>query len=82
MFLSRYESCQIEACPPSSDYRLEQCRTFNGNNFNIEDLPKSVKWVPKYSGSEFLVHALFCVTFCSSCSLLLLLLHPLLLCSI
>ena len=47
---SRYESCETQPCKPVSDFRLEQCRAFNGNNFKIEDLPQSVKWVPKYSG--------------------------------
>ena len=47
---TRYESCETQPCNPVSDYRLEQCRAFNGNNFKIEDLPQAVKWVPKYSG--------------------------------
>ena len=37
----RYESCETQPCSPVSDYRLEQCRAFNGNNFKIEDLPKA-----------------------------------------
>ena len=47
---TRYESCETQPCKPVSDYRLEQGRAFNGNNFKIEDLPQAVKWVPKYSG--------------------------------
>ena len=50
--LARYESCETALCSPASDYRLEQCRGFNGNNFKIEGLPEDVKWVPKYTGSE------------------------------
>ena len=49
---TRYESCETALCSPASDYRLEQCRGFNGNNFKIEGLPEDVKWVPKYTGSE------------------------------
>ena len=48
----RYESCQTKDCQHASDFRLEQCRAFDGNNFKIDDLPSSVQWVPKYSESK------------------------------
>ena len=48
----RYESCNTRECPKGSqDPRLQQCQTFNGNNFNIVGIPTDVKWVPKYTGS-------------------------------
>ncbi len=34
------------------DFRQEQCAVFDGNNFNIEGVPDTVRWVPKYTGSE------------------------------
>ncbi|XP_071745117.1 A disintegrin and metalloproteinase with thrombospondin motifs 9 isoform X2 [Lepeophtheirus salmonis] len=49
----RYESCNTKECDPWSDivdFRTKQCQVFNGNNFDIEGVPKDVKWVPKYSG--------------------------------
>ena len=49
----RYESCQTKDCHSDSDFRLEQCKAYNGNNFKIEDLPAWVQWVPKYSESKF-----------------------------
>ena len=50
----RYDSCHTWECPPESDdFRLDQCRVFDGNNFDIEGVPKDVKWVPKYTGSQF-----------------------------
>jgi hypothetical protein len=56
----RYESCNTLDCAdnddddsgPVEDFRLQQCRVFDGNNFDIEGVPKDVKWVPKYTGSK------------------------------
>ena len=48
----RYESCHTQDCHQASDLRLEQCRAYNGNNFNIDDLPAWVEWVPKYTDSK------------------------------
>ena len=52
LFISvRYESCETQPCSPVSDYRLEQCRAFNGNNFKIEDLPKASSTLSPFSSS-------------------------------
>ena len=48
----RYESCQTEDCHHASDFRLGQCKAFDGNNFKMDDLPSWVQWVPKYSESR------------------------------
>ena len=49
----RYKSCKTEDCHNAADFRLEQCKAYNGNNFKIADLPSWVQWVPKYSESRF-----------------------------
>ena len=51
IILNRYESCETQPCSPVSDYRLEQCRAFNGNNFKIEDLPKASSTLSPFSSS-------------------------------
>ena len=48
----RYESCNTKDCHKAVDFRLEQCKVFDGNNFQIADLPPWVQWVPHYRGSK------------------------------
>ena len=38
----------------SFDFRREQCAVYDGKNFNIDGVPDTVKWVPKYTGSKWL----------------------------
>ena len=53
----RYESCHTNDCQHHSDLRLEQCRAYNGNNLNIQDLPDNVQWVPKYTDSKIISYS-------------------------
>uniref|UniRef100_A0A3B3X953 Peptidase M12B domain-containing protein n=1 Tax=Poecilia mexicana TaxID=48701 RepID=A0A3B3X953_9TELE len=47
----KFRSCNTEPCPRErKDFREEQCSQFDGKHFNINGLPPSVRWVPKYSG--------------------------------
>ncbi|CAG5957760.1 unnamed protein product [Menidia menidia] len=47
----KFRSCNTEPCPRGRrDFREEQCSQFDGKHFNINGLPPSVRWVPKYSG--------------------------------
>uniref|UniRef100_A0A8C9TJJ0 ADAM metallopeptidase with thrombospondin type 1 motif 20 n=1 Tax=Scleropages formosus TaxID=113540 RepID=A0A8C9TJJ0_SCLFO len=47
----KFRSCDTEPCPRGRrDFREEQCAQFDGRHFNINGLPPSVRWVPKYSG--------------------------------
>ncbi|XP_006642969.1 A disintegrin and metalloproteinase with thrombospondin motifs 20 [Lepisosteus oculatus] len=47
----KFRSCNTEACPKGwKDFREEQCSQFDGKHFNINGLPPTVRWVPKYSG--------------------------------
>lgn len=49
----KFRSCNTEPCPRGKkDFRDEQCSQFDGKHFNINGLPPSVRWVPKYSGSK------------------------------
>lgn len=50
----KFRSCNTEPCPRGrKDFREEQCSQFDGKHFNINGLPPTVRWVPKYSGSEY-----------------------------
>lgn len=50
----KFRSCNTEPCPRGRrDFREEQCLQFDGKHFNISGLPSTVRWVPKYSGSEY-----------------------------
>ncbi|XP_046889139.1 A disintegrin and metalloproteinase with thrombospondin motifs 20 [Hypomesus transpacificus] len=47
----KFKSCNTEPCPRGQrDFREEQCSQFDGKHFNINGLPPTVRWVPKYSG--------------------------------
>nr|XP_055048355.1 A disintegrin and metalloproteinase with thrombospondin motifs 20 [Misgurnus anguillicaudatus] len=47
----KFRSCNTDPCPRGQrDFREEQCAQFDGKHFNINGLPPSVRWVPKYSG--------------------------------
>ncbi|XP_072291726.1 A disintegrin and metalloproteinase with thrombospondin motifs 20 isoform X1 [Eucyclogobius newberryi] len=47
----KFRSCNTEPCPRGrKDFREEQCSLFDGKHFNINGLPPTVRWVPKYSG--------------------------------
>uniref|UniRef100_A0A3P9BN74 ADAM metallopeptidase with thrombospondin type 1 motif 20 n=1 Tax=Maylandia zebra TaxID=106582 RepID=A0A3P9BN74_9CICH len=47
----KFRSCNTEPCPRGQkDFREEQCSQFDGKHFNINGLPPTVRWVPKYSG--------------------------------
>uniref|UniRef100_A0A8C6Q4T0 ADAM metallopeptidase with thrombospondin type 1 motif 20 n=1 Tax=Nothobranchius furzeri TaxID=105023 RepID=A0A8C6Q4T0_NOTFU len=47
----KFRSCNTEPCPRGrKDFREEQCSQFDGKHFNINGLPPSVRWTPKYSG--------------------------------
>ncbi|XP_030629632.1 A disintegrin and metalloproteinase with thrombospondin motifs 20 [Chanos chanos] len=47
----KFRSCNTEPCPRGRrDFREEQCAHFDGKHFNINGLPPTVRWVPKYSG--------------------------------
>ncbi|KAF3688604.1 A disintegrin and metalloproteinase with thrombospondin motifs 20 [Channa argus] len=47
----KFRSCNTEPCPRGrKDFREEQCSQFDGKHFNINGLPPTVRWVPKYSG--------------------------------
>ncbi|KAI5093665.1 A disintegrin and metalloproteinase with thrombospondin motifs 9 [Silurus meridionalis] len=47
----KFRSCNSEPCfKQRRDFREEQCASFDGRHFNINGLPPSVRWVPKYSG--------------------------------
>lgn len=48
----KYRSCYIQDCPEGHlDFREEQCRELDNNNFEIPSVEKNVKWVPKYGGN-------------------------------
>lgn len=50
----KFKSCNTEPCSKlKKDFRDEQCADFDGKHFNINGLPPNVRWVPKYSGSEY-----------------------------
>ena len=50
----KYKSCNTQECvSPKMSFREEQCTGFNGRHFNINGLPPSVTWVPKYDGSKY-----------------------------
>lgn len=50
----KFRSCNSEPCSKQKrDFREEQCASFDGRHFNINGLPPNVRWVPKYSGSEW-----------------------------
>ncbi|XP_044763903.1 A disintegrin and metalloproteinase with thrombospondin motifs 9 isoform X2 [Coccinella septempunctata] len=44
----RYASCSIQQCPDDKDFRTVQCGKNDGNNFNMSNVPRDVKWLPKY----------------------------------
>lgn len=46
----RYASCNTHNCQHTHDFREEQCRSLDNNNFNIPGIDTNVKWVPKYGG--------------------------------
>ncbi|XP_031421068.1 A disintegrin and metalloproteinase with thrombospondin motifs 20 [Clupea harengus] len=47
----KFRSCNTEPCPRGrKDFREEQCSHFDGRHFNMNGLPPTVRWVPKYSG--------------------------------
>eukprot|EP00066_Takifugu_rubripes_P016653 XP_011605919.1 PREDICTED: A disintegrin and metalloproteinase with thrombospondin motifs 20 [Takifugu rubripes] len=47
----KFRSCNTEPCPRGrKDFREEQCSQFDGKHFNINGLPPSVRWIPKYIG--------------------------------
>ncbi|MGH0168830.1 UNVERIFIED_CONTAM: hypothetical protein FKN15_012499 [Acipenser sinensis] len=47
----KFRSCNTEPCPKGQkDFREEQCSEFDGKHFNINGLPPTVRWIPKYSG--------------------------------
>ncbi|XP_053741370.1 A disintegrin and metalloproteinase with thrombospondin motifs 20 isoform X1 [Synchiropus splendidus] len=47
----KFRSCNTEPCPRGrKDFREDQCSQFDGKHFNINGLPPTVRWVPKYSG--------------------------------
>jgi len=49
----RYESCETQDCHSDArDFRHIQCSMFDSNTKGIPNLPKNVRWVPKY-GSEY-----------------------------
>lgn len=50
----KFRSCSTEPCPRDRrDFREEQCARYDGRHFNINGLSATVRWVPKYSGSEY-----------------------------
>ncbi|XP_045465321.1 A disintegrin and metalloproteinase with thrombospondin motifs 9 isoform X2 [Harmonia axyridis] len=44
----RYASCNTQHCPDDKDFRAIQCSKHDGNNFNTSNVPRDVKWLPKY----------------------------------
>ncbi|XP_069484120.1 A disintegrin and metalloproteinase with thrombospondin motifs 20 [Ambystoma mexicanum] len=47
----KFRSCNIGSCPTDGrDFREVQCSGYDGKHFNINGLPPSVHWIPKYSG--------------------------------
>ncbi|XP_022109098.1 A disintegrin and metalloproteinase with thrombospondin motifs 9-like isoform X2 [Acanthaster planci] len=49
----RFRSCNARPCPENStSFREQQCAAFNGNNFNIQGVPRDVRWVAKYTGVQ------------------------------
>ncbi|XP_041966432.1 A disintegrin and metalloproteinase with thrombospondin motifs 20-like [Alosa sapidissima] len=47
----KFRSCNTVPCPRGrKDFREEQCSHFDGRHFNMNGLPPTVRWVPKYSG--------------------------------
>ena len=48
-------------------FREEQCAAKNGKHFNINGLPPSVKWVPKYAGSKWIGHTSFSILYKKLC---------------
>ncbi|XP_038060636.1 A disintegrin and metalloproteinase with thrombospondin motifs 9-like [Patiria miniata] len=50
---ARFGSCNSRPCPDGSiPFREEQCAAYNGNNFNIQGVPRDVRWVAKYTGVQ------------------------------
>ncbi|XP_078001337.1 A disintegrin and metalloproteinase with thrombospondin motifs 9-like [Glandiceps talaboti] len=48
---TKYRSCRTKSCPGGErDFREQQCSKYDGQHFNMNGLPPSVRWVPKYSG--------------------------------
>ncbi|XP_071810508.1 A disintegrin and metalloproteinase with thrombospondin motifs 9-like isoform X3 [Asterias amurensis] len=58
----RFRSCNSRTCPVNSiPFREQQCADFNGNNFNIQGVPRDVRWVAKYTGVQIKERcSLFC----------------------
>ncbi|XP_077425592.1 A disintegrin and metalloproteinase with thrombospondin motifs 20 [Vanacampus margaritifer] len=49
----KFRSCNTEPCPRGrKDFREDQCSQFDGKHFNINGLPPTVRWIPKYSGIQ------------------------------
>ncbi|KAL0968043.1 hypothetical protein UPYG_G00261570 [Umbra pygmaea] len=47
----KFRSCNTDPCPRGRrDFREEQCSQYDGKHFNINGLPPTVRWLPKYSG--------------------------------
>ncbi|KAI6211925.1 BMA-GON-1, isoform e [Aphelenchoides besseyi] len=47
----RYESCNTQECPVEArGFREVQCAEFNNKDVGIHGIPKSITWVPKYTG--------------------------------
>lgn len=84
----KFRSCNTEPCPRGrKDFREEQCSQFDGKHFNINGLPPTVRWVPKYSGSEYtnviLKHVIWISCGSLSCNIKdIYHLHPTILCSL
>lgn len=48
----RYESCNVENCPPDEvDFREQQCSSKDGNTFDVQGISTNVKYVPKYASN-------------------------------
>uniref|UniRef100_A0A8C4TST3 Peptidase M12B domain-containing protein n=1 Tax=Erpetoichthys calabaricus TaxID=27687 RepID=A0A8C4TST3_ERPCA len=47
---SIYRSCNVEACPASSNLQNEQCEARNGFQTDPKGVKTFVEWVPKYAG--------------------------------
>ena len=58
--ISLYGVCVCRPFPDGqTHFRQEQCAVFDGNNFDIDGVPTSVKWVPKYTSSKSNFSAMF-----------------------
>nr|XP_006818840.1 PREDICTED: A disintegrin and metalloproteinase with thrombospondin motifs 9 [Saccoglossus kowalevskii] len=50
---TKFKPCHTKPCPPGQpSFREQQCSYYDGQHFNLNNLPPNVRYVPKYSGIQ------------------------------